>query len=88
MKENIFQQIESYITHSPLPTEKQRAFIELFAQTKEEALRPVLALMDKDSAWVERLYENYIQKKDALTTGNMDAWKDAIEKEKAEIERN
>jgi exoribonuclease R len=87
MGQNTFQKIHKIIERSEtLTNEEKREFSEVFAQTKEEALKPVLKLMQKDSAWVETLYSNYKMKKEAVVTGNMDAWHDAIQKEKAELE--
>lgn len=79
--QNTFQQIKAMIEHSSLSALQQREFLLLFAQTKEQALRPVLDLFAKDSTWVERLYENYQAKRHAIVTGSMDAWKDVVQKE-------
>lgn len=87
MNRNAFQKIHEIIETSSLTHEEKRDFTELFAQTKEEALRPVLKLLENDSEWVEKLYKNYLSKKEAMTTGSMDAWKDAIKKEKEELDR-
>ncbi|MBL4644457.1 MAG: hypothetical protein JKX80_01165 [Candidatus Pacebacteria bacterium] len=87
MDRNTFQKIHEIIEKSQLSHEEKRDFTELFAQTKEEALRPVLKLLEVDAAWVGKLYKNYLQKKEAIITGNMDAWNDAIQNEKEEIER-
>lgn len=87
MAQNTFQKIHEIIEKSKLSHEEKRDFTELFAQTKEEALRPVLKLLETDIAWVDKLYHNYLQKREAMVTGNMDAWNDAIQKEKEEIER-
>jgi len=87
MQRNTFQKIHEHIEKSSLTLEEKREFTEVFAQTKEEALRPVLKLIESDGAWVEKLYQNYVQKKEAVVTGNMDAWSDAIEKEREEIEK-
>lgn len=87
MQRNTFQKIHELIEKSSLTLEEKREFTEVFAQTKEEALRPVLKLIESDGAWVEKLYQNYVQKKEAVVTGNMDAWSDAIEKEREEIEK-
>jgi len=87
MEQNTFQKIHEVIEGSSLSHEEKRDFTDLFAQTKEEALRPVLKLLEANPEWVEKLYANYLQKKEAMVTGNMDAWRDAIEKEKEEIER-
>ena len=87
MGRNVFQKIHEIIETSSLTHEEKRDFTELFAQTKEAALKPVLKLLEKDPAWVEKLYSNYCAKKDAVITGNMDAWHDAIQKEKEELER-
>lgn len=80
---NIFQHIKNVIQHSSLSALEQREFLLLFAQTKEDALKPVLTLFNQDSAWVEKLYQNYQAKKHAIVTGSMDAWKEVIEQEKA-----
>lgn len=80
---NIFQHIKNVIEHSSLDALEQREFLLLFAQTKEDALKPVLTLFNQDGAWVEKLYQNYQAKKHAIVTGSMDAWKEVIEKEKA-----
>jgi len=85
MSKNTFQKIHEIIETSTLTSEEKRDFSEVFAKTKEDALRPVLRLLNADSAWVEKLYTNYLRKKEAVITGNMDAWKDAIQKEKEEL---
>ena len=87
MNRNAFQKIHEIIEASTLTNEEKRDFTDFFAQTKDDALKPVLKMLEKDAAWVEKLYVNYRAKKDAMVTGNMDAWKDAIEKEKEELER-
>ncbi len=87
MDKNTFQKIHEIIEASSLSNEEKRDFTELFAQTKEEALRPVLKLLEADAEWVGKLYTNYLQKKEAVVTGNMDAWNDAIQKEKEELKR-
>lgn len=87
MGRNTFQKIHEIIEKSSLSNEEKREFSEVFAQTKEEALPPVLKMLESDIAWVEKLYRNYSIKKEAIVTGNMDAWNDAIQKEKEEIER-
>ncbi|PCH91542.1 hypothetical protein COB18_00990 [Candidatus Kaiserbacteria bacterium] len=86
MGQNTFQKIHEIIEKSNLSNEEKRDFTELFAQTKESALRPVLTLLTNDPIWIEKLYKNYRAKKDAMVTGNMEAWKDAITKEKEELE--
>lgn len=86
MGKNTFQRIHEIIEVSELSHEEKRDFTELFAQTKEDALKPVLKLLEADVKWVEKLYANYLQKKEAVVTGNIDAWSDAIEAEKEEIE--
>lgn len=86
MDRNTFQLIHEIIETSSLTNEEKRDFTELFAKTKEEALRPVLKLLQADAAWVERLYANYCEKKHAMVTGNMAAWEDAIEKEKEALD--
>lgn len=88
MGRNAYQKIHEIIEASTqLNSEEKREFSEVFAQTKEDALRPVLKLLEADATWVERLYANYKKKKEAIVTGNMDAWQDAIEQEKQHIER-
>jgi len=87
MDRNTFQKIHEIIEKSDLSLEEKMDFTELFAQTKESALRPVLNLLEKDPSWVERLYTNYKIKEEALVTGNMEAWHDAIQKEKEELEK-
>ena len=86
MTRNAFQKIHEIIETSSLTHEEKRDFTELFAQTKEDALKPVLKLLEADSTWVEKLYRNYRAKREAITTGNMDAWKDAITREKEELQ--
>jgi molybdopterin converting factor small subunit len=80
-EQNIFQRIKDVVEHSSLSVLQQREFLLLFAQTKEQALKPVLDLLSKDSTWVEKLYENYEAKKHAIVTGSMDAWNDVVQKE-------
>lgn len=87
MGKNTYQKIEEIIESSALTKEEMRDFAELFAQTKEDALQPVLRLLKKDPMWVERLYTNYKMKEKAIVTGSMEAWHDAIQKEKEELER-
>ena len=87
MGQNTFQKIHELIESSDLTLDEKRDFSELFAQTKEAALRPVLRLLEEDPAWIETLYANYVMKRDAVVTGNMAAWQDAIEKEKETIEK-
>lgn len=82
LEQNIFQKIKDVIEHSSLSVLEQREFLLLFAQTKEQALKPILDLFLTDAEWVERLHENYQEKKKAIITGSMDAWKEVIEKEK------
>lgn len=86
MEENTYQQIQAIIDASRLGDIEKREFGEVFARTKEDALAPILALFEKDPSWVLKLYENYCQKKEAVVTGSMDAWKDVIQKEKEELE--
>lgn len=85
MGRNTFQKIHEIIESSSLSHKEKLDFTDLFAQTKEDALKPVLTLLTADPSWVEKLYANYQMKKEAIITGNMAAWKDAIEKEKAEL---
>lgn len=88
MGRNAYQKIHEIIeTSESLNNEEKREFSEVFAQTKEEALRPVLKLLEADASWVDRLYANYRMKKEAIVTGSMDAWQDAIEHEKQHIEQ-
>ena len=87
MGRNAFQKIHEIIEGSPLSHEEKRDFTDLFAQTKEEALRPVLKVLEADPSLVEVLYQNYKMKREAIITGSMDAWHDAIQKEKEELER-
>ena len=86
METNTYQQIQAIIDESRLGDIEKREFGDVFARTKEDALRPILVLFKQDSAWVLKLYENYHQKKDAVITGSLDAWKDVIDKEKQELE--
>ena len=85
-KENTFQQIRELIEQSALSVEEQKEFVQLFAQTKEDALEPVYTLFKKDPEWIEVLYQNYAAKKKAMITGSMDAWKEVIAQEKNHIE--
>ena len=87
MERNAFQKIHEIIESSSLSLEEKRDFTELFAQTKETALKPVLKVLEANPALITKLYQNYRLKKDALVTGNMAAWEDAMEKEKEELER-
>lgn len=86
MAPNTYQQIQAIIDASRLGDIEKREFGEVFARTKEDALEPILVLFKQDPAWVMKLYENYRQKKEAVVTGSMDAWKDVIDKEKQELE--
>lgn len=88
MGRNTYQKIHEIIEQSALTHEQKREFSEVFAQTKEDALKPVLALFEKDPRWVDTLYSNYRDKKDAIVTGSMDAWKDALKKEKHSLEQS
>jgi len=87
MERNTFQKIHEIIEKSGLSNEEKRDFTELFAQTKEDALRPVFKLLESDISWVEKLYANYKMKEEAVVTGNMEAWHDAVQKEKEELEK-
>ncbi len=87
MDHNTFREIHKIIESSDLSVHEKREFTELFAQTKEAALKPVLTLFTQDPAWVEKLYENYKMKKEAIVTGSMAAWQDAIEKEREELSK-
>jgi len=88
MGQNIYQKIHEIIeTSEQLTHEEKRDFSELFAQTKEDALKPVLRLLEKEPDWVDRLYGNYKMKKEAMVTGSMDVWHDAIQKEREELEK-
>lgn len=87
MGRNTYQKIHEIIETSDLTKLEKRDFSELFAQTKEDALRPVLKLLETDPSWVEKLYANYKMKREAIVTGSMDAWHDAMEKEKEELEK-
>ena len=85
---NTYQKIHAIIeTSQKLTNEQKREFSEVFAQTKEEALKPVLKLLEKNPMWVDKLYANYKMKQEAVVTGSMEAWQDAIQKEKEELER-
>ena len=86
MKQNTYQQIQAIIAESRLGDIEKREFGEVFARTKEDALGPILELFRQDSEWVTKLYDNYRQKKDAVVTGSLDAWRDVIDKEKQELE--
>lgn len=86
MERNAFQKIHEIIENSSLTLEEKRDFTELFAQTKEDALKPVLKVLEANPALVAKLYENYRVKKDAIVTGSMAAWEDAVEREKEELE--
>jgi len=88
MEQNVFRKIHEIIEASSLTVAQKREFTEFFAQTKESALIPVLKLLESDTGWVEKLYANYRMKKDAMVTGDMAAWQDAIEKEKEELVEN
>lgn len=86
MERNAFQKIHAIIETSSLSLEEKRDFTELFAQTKEVALKPVLKVLEANPSLVAKLYANYCAKRDAVVTGNMAAWQDAMEKEKEELE--
>lgn len=86
-EQNTFQKIRSIINASELSTEAKHEFVEVFAQTREAALAPVLKLLESDASWVAKLYENYRVKKDAVVTGNMAAWQDVLAQERAELEK-
>ncbi|MAJ97011.1 MAG: hypothetical protein CMI56_00145 [Parcubacteria group bacterium] len=87
MERNAFQKIHEIIETSTLLPEEKRDFTELFAQTKESALKPVLKVLEANPELIAKLYTNYRIKKDAMVTGNMAAWEDAMEKEREELER-
>ena len=86
-EQNTFQKIRSIINASELDEGAKREFVEVFAQTREAALAPVLKLLESDALWVVKLYENYRMKKDAVVTGNMAAWHDVLAQERAELEK-
>jgi hypothetical protein len=87
MAQNIFQQIQAIIEDSRLDDIQKREFGEVFARTKEDALAPVLEIFQEDPGWVEKLYKNYKEKKEAIVTGNLDAWREVIATEKRELEQ-
>ena len=85
MSKNTYQKIHEIIEESSLSLEQKREFSEVFAQTKEESLKPVYTFLKAHPDWVERLFENYRRKKEAVVTGDMSAWQEVIEQEKATL---
>ena len=86
MGKNTYQKIHEIIERSSLSNVEKREFSEVFAQTKEESLKPVYTFLNSRPDWVEKLYDNYRRKKEAVVTGDMSAWEDAIQSERAELE--
>ncbi len=85
MEQNTYQQIRELIDSSTLTPPEKREFAEVFARTKEAPLKPVLKLFKSDKQWIEILYKNYLEKKNAFITGSISEWKSIVKKEKAEI---
>ena len=82
---NTYQKINEIITESDLSKEEKWEFTGIFAKTNDEALKPVLKLLQSDKRWVRILFDNYQEKKKVLVTGNMDAWRDVVERQKEEL---
>lgn len=79
-KEN-FQELKKIIFDSGIPFTEKEDLVWLFEGATEEEMRAATDLFLEDGAWIQKISDNYHQKKIALLADDAEMWKKILENE-------
>lgn len=79
------EKIKELILKSDLSLPEQDDLINLFADSENQDLGPILKLFAEDPLWINKINENYKTKRAAMVAGNAVLWQKIIEEEKSQL---
>jgi|GEM_PF-2478051 len=75
MTKNVHEQLKEIVLASRIPFDEREQFAVALALLDEDTAALLLGLFESDSSWIEKMYENFKQKKNAIGNKDMDAWR-------------
>lgn len=79
--ESAYKKLLEAIGNSNLNPSQQREMNVMVMTMTEEDTREFYDLVSEDAKWVDKIYENYKAKKDALQSGDAGLWREIVEQE-------
>ena len=79
--ELFFEQIETLVLNSNLPPEERHELLEVLALLDNDTLQEVLELFQKNATWIEIVYQNFLDKRDAFANNDTEAILDILQSE-------
>ncbi len=76
-----FEQIEMLVLNSNLPPEERHELLEVLASLDNDTLQEVLELFQKNATWIEVVYQNFLDKRDAFANNDTEAILDILQSE-------
>ncbi len=76
-----FEQIETLVLNSNLPPEERHELLEVLALLDNDTLQEVLELFQKNATWIEIVYQNFLDKRDAFANNDTEAILDILQSE-------
>lgn len=84
MEKNI-KKIIAALEASPMSQERQAEFAMILSRAEDEVLEEVAELLEADPAWAEKIWGNFVQKKNAFLRDDADAFERIIGDEVAQL---
>jgi hypothetical protein len=75
MTKNAHEQLKEMVLVSRIPFDEREQFAVALALLDEDTAALLLGLFESDPSWIEKMYENFKQKKNAIGNKDMDAWR-------------
>lgn len=79
------QKITDLILKSDISPTEQDNLINLFIESNDQDLEPILKLFSEDPSWINKINENYKSKQAAMTTGDATLWQKIVEEEESQL---
>jgi len=81
MVQDAHEQLQKIVLTSRIPFEEREQFAVALGLLDEEGAALLVGLFESDAMWIEKMYENFRQKKKAIEEKNMDIWNDIMHDE-------
>lgn len=83
MNGNNREKVRVYIRQSPLTLIEKAEFSDFLSRANNDELAPLVALFEKDAAWVVKFFHNYKDKKAAIDSRDPKRWEKILDEEVA-----
>jgi hypothetical protein len=71
---NNHQKITDLLLKSTLNDNQSNELLLLFGRSEDEDLLPVVDILTQDIAWANKIYQNYLEKKNAVDNSDDEKW--------------